>query len=101
MLASHMREAGCQKCHSNRIWLDHAEELTLAQEKVRRWGCRIYDIEGYNHLAKVAPRLDKITSKVTTSWIYDWVKNPRTSVPTRACRTSACRIRKLSRSCTT
>lgn len=82
MLASHMREAGCQKCHSNRIWLDHAEELTLAQEKVRRWGCvGCHDIEGYNHLAKVAPRLDKITSKVTTSWIYDWVKNPKNFRP--------------------
>jgi cbb3-type cytochrome oxidase cytochrome c subunit len=82
MLASHMQEAGCQKCHSNRIWLDHAEELTLAQEKVRRWGCvGCHDIDGYNHLAKVAPRLDKITSKVSSSWLYDWIKNPKNFRP--------------------
>jgi cbb3-type cytochrome oxidase cytochrome c subunit len=82
MLDSNMREAGCQKCHSNRVWLDKAEHLTLAQEKVRRWGCvGCHDIEGYNHLAKVAPRLDKINSKVTTSWIYDWIKNPRNFRP--------------------
>ena len=82
MLASNMREAGCQKCHSGRVWLDHAEQLTLAQEKVRRWGCvGCHDIEGYNHLAKVAPRLSKITSKVTTSWMYDWIKNPKNFRP--------------------
>jgi len=82
MLASHMREAGCQKCHNNRVWLDDADQLTLAQEKVRRWGCvGCHDIEGYNHLAKVAPRLDKITSKVTTSWMYDWIKNPKNFRP--------------------
>lgn len=82
MLPSRMREAGCQKCHANRIWLNHADKLTLAQEKVRRWGCfGCHDIEGYNQLAKVAPRLDKITSKVTTSWMYDWVKNPKNFRP--------------------
>ncbi len=82
MLPVHMREAGCQKCHQNRIWLNDADKLTLAQEKVRRWGCvGCHDIEGYNHLAKVAPRLDKITSKVTTSWMYDWIKNPRNFRP--------------------
>jgi mono/diheme cytochrome c family protein len=78
MLAARMREAGCQKCHQNRIWLDHAEKLTLAQEKVRRWGCfGCHDIEGYNHLAKVAPRLDKVNAKVSAEWMFDWIKNPR------------------------
>ncbi|MBI3871502.1 MAG: c-type cytochrome [candidate division Zixibacteria bacterium] len=82
MLAHDMVEGGCQKCHANRVRLDHAEELMAAQKKLRRWGCfGCHEIEGYNDLPKVAPRLDKIATKVTASWMYDWIKNPRNFRP--------------------
>ena len=78
MLASDMIEAGCQKCHPNRAWLSNAENLMKAQKKLRRMGCfGCHDIDGYNQLAKVAPPLDRITTKVSTSWIYDWIKHPK------------------------
>lgn len=78
MLAGHMVEAGCQKCHSNRAWLDNAGQLMDAQKKLRRLGCvGCHDIEGYNDLAKVAPPLDRVKTKLTSSWLYDWVKNPK------------------------
>ncbi len=82
MLASTMLESGCQKCHPNRAWLSNAEDLMKAQKKLRRMGCfGCHDIEGYNQLAKVAPPLDRVTTKVSTSWIYDWIKNPRAFRP--------------------
>jgi len=78
LLANNMVEAGCQKCHSDRAWLDNAEHLMEAQTMLRRDGCfGCHDIAGYNNLPKVAPPLDKVKTKLTESWMADWIKNPR------------------------
>ncbi|MFQ5863786.1 MAG: c-type cytochrome [bacterium] len=71
-------EAGCNKCHSKELSIDHAPNLTRAKRMVfdlECYGC--HEIAGYENARKTAPPLNAITSKTTPKFVYRWVRNTK------------------------
>ncbi len=76
MLTDGFVEAGCNKCHSNELKVDHAPVLTRAKRMVYDLGCyACHDIAGYETMPKVGPTLNQITAKTTPDFIYSWVRD--------------------------
>jgi cytochrome c1 len=103
MLAGDNIDAGCQKCHFNRIELGtfvseeqiddmelepqdvpyHPTKLIRGQKMIRDNQCyACHEIAGYENLPKKAPQLNAMAAKTTPEWTYDWLKGPTRFRPT-------------------
>ncbi|MFQ5754306.1 MAG: c-type cytochrome, partial [bacterium] len=71
-------EAGCNKCHSKEIYVEHAPNLSKAKRMIFDLGCYgCHEIAGYENARKIGPTLNAITSKTTPDFIYQWVQNTK------------------------
>ena len=103
MLAGADIDAGCQKCHFNRVELGlpmsaeqvealevlpkdvpyHPTKLLSGQRMIRDNQCyACHEIKGYENLPKKAPQLNSLDRKTTPEWTYDWLVDPWRFRPT-------------------
>lgn len=103
MLAGADIDAGCQKCHFNRVELGkfmsaeeiedkeippakvpyHPTKLLVGQRMIRDNQCyACHEIAGFEGLPKKAPQLNALSKKTTPEWTYDWLKDPWRFRPT-------------------
>ncbi len=82
MLPLQHTEGMCIKCHQGVERLPMAEKLNKGRELVEQYGCNgCHKIEGWQHLGKPGPSLEKITAKTTPEWIKNWIWSPHSFNP--------------------
>lgn len=83
MLPLQYAEGMCIKCHKEQDRIPMAEKLNHGRELVENYGCyACHKIEGWQHLKKPGPTLQKVTSKVpSVEWIKNWIWAPRSFNP--------------------
>jgi hypothetical protein len=72
-------EAGCYRCHASEANFPEAPTLDAGMRIVENlgcWGCHRIDGLEKQHLPKVGPSLEKVSSKVSREWTTRWVMNP-------------------------
>jgi cytochrome c2/predicted nucleic acid-binding Zn-ribbon protein len=70
--------ASCQDCHANEAILVEAPPFNRGRQIVMESGCvGCHAIDGYLDVPKVGPELNQLASKVSTGWIYSWLKDPK------------------------
>jgi mono/diheme cytochrome c family protein len=75
-------EANCRNCHAEVLNLEGAPVLSKGKNLFVKLGCHgCHLADGYSQEAKVGPSLLRVASKVSPSWLYRWVKNPREYLP--------------------
>lgn len=78
LLSDEFLEAGCNKCHSGEMKVEHAPVLTKAKRMVFDLGCYgCHEIAGYETARKIGPPLNAVTAKTTPEFIYRWVKDTK------------------------
>ncbi len=78
LLKDEFIETGCNKCHSNELYVEHAPSLSKAKQMVLESGCYgCHDIPGYDVARKLAPPLKDILSKTKPAFIAKWVSNTK------------------------
>lgn len=82
MLPLQYTEGMCIKCHQGVERLPMASKLNQGRDLVETYGCYgCHKIEGWQHLAKPGPSLQKITAKTNKDWIKNWIWNPKSFNP--------------------
>lgn len=97
MLTGSDIDAGCQKCHANRLQLGvlvteeqaeergipedeipyHPTKLLRGQQMIRESQCyACHEMKGYEDMPKKGPQLNSLAAKTNTDWTYDWLKDP-------------------------
>ena len=72
-------EAGCYRCHTSEVNFSDAPTLDAGMRIVETlgcWGCHRIDGLEKQHLPKVGPSLEKVSSKLQKDWTTRWVMNP-------------------------
>ncbi len=70
--------ASCQDCHSQEIILAESPTFNRGHQIVMESGCvGCHALEGFLDVPNVGPELNQLTSKVSTGWIYSWLKDPK------------------------
>ena len=78
LLMGEFIEAGCNKCHSQELYVDHAPRLSKAKRMIFDLGCYgCHEIAGYKRARKIGPTLKQITAKMAPSFVYRWVKDTK------------------------
>ncbi|HEY4643640.1 MAG TPA: c-type cytochrome, partial [Bacteroidota bacterium] len=74
--------AGCNDCHFNEVSTRFAAPLNRAKMLLTESGCfGCHDIFGYNDLQKIGPELNDLNAKVSSDWIFRWLRNPKEYTP--------------------
>lgn len=82
MLPLQYTEGMCIKCHQGVERLPMANKLNQGRELVQTYGCYgCHKIEGWQHLPKPGPSLQKITAKADKEWLKKWIWNPKSFNP--------------------
>lgn len=82
LLRGPQMQSNCLACHSGQINLDSAKDLSEGLELFVQLGCQnCHAVDNYDKLFRVAPELNKVGSKVKTTWLVDWLKNPFNYMP--------------------
>lgn len=82
MLPLQHTEGMCIKCHQGVERLPLADKLNKGRELVENYGCYgCHKIEGWEHLEKPGPSLEKITAKTNVEWIKNWIWSPHSFNP--------------------
>jgi cytochrome c2 len=83
MLPLQYTEGMCIKCHQGVERLPLAEKLNNGRELFEQYGCfACHKVEGWQHLTKPGPSLQKVTAKVPSKeWIKNWVWSPKSFNP--------------------
>ncbi len=78
MLPLQHTEGMCMKCHQGVERIPMADKLNHGRELVETYGCyACHKIEGWQHLKKPGPSLQKITGKVSKEFIKNWIWSPK------------------------
>ncbi|MFQ5822584.1 MAG: c-type cytochrome [bacterium] len=78
LLLENFVEAGCNKCHSKELSVDHAPKLSKAKRMIFDLGCYgCHEITGYENARKIGPPLNAITSKTNPNFLYRWVRDTK------------------------
>lgn len=81
LLGSQM-QSNCTNCHAEVVNLEGAPILSKGKELFIKLGCHgCHLVDGYQNERKVGPRLNRIASKVSASWLFRWVKKPKDYLP--------------------
>lgn len=75
-------EGMCMKCHTEQERIPMADKLNNGRQKIEEYGCyACHKIEGWQHLKKPGPSLQKISGKVSKEFIKNWIWSPKTFNP--------------------
>jgi mono/diheme cytochrome c family protein len=82
ILNGNFQQATCRNCHAEVVNLEGAPILSKGKRLFIKLGCHgCHLADGYSNEGKVGPRLLRISSKVNSSWLYRWIKNPKDYLP--------------------
>jgi len=82
MLPLQYTEGMCMKCHKEVERIPMADKLNAGRKLVETYGCYgCHKIEGWQHLKKPGPSLQKVTAKVSKEWIKNWIWSPKSFNP--------------------
>jgi cbb3-type cytochrome oxidase cytochrome c subunit len=75
-------EGMCMKCHTQQERIPMADKLNKGRQTVEEYGCyACHKIEGWQHLKKPGPSLQKVSGKVSKEFIKNWIWSPKTFNP--------------------
>lgn len=75
-------EGMCMKCHTQQERIPMADKLNNGRKLVEQYGCyACHKIEGWQHMKKPGPSLQKIDGKVSKEFIKNWIWSPKTFNP--------------------
>jgi mono/diheme cytochrome c family protein len=75
-------EGMCMKCHQGVERLPMGEKVNAGRQLIENYGCyACHKIEGWQHLKKPGPSLQKISAKVSKEFIKNWVWAPKAFNP--------------------
>ncbi|MEZ4752358.1 MAG: c-type cytochrome [Bdellovibrionota bacterium] len=78
MLPLQFTEGKCITCHKQTEYVPRAAKVNKSIQTFRYAGCYgCHRVEGWDHLRKPAPSLEKIKGKVTRDWFVKWVRDPK------------------------
>ena len=82
ILEGNLIQSTCRNCHDEVVDLKGAPLLSKGKQLFMKLGCHgCHLVGGYENEGKVGPRLLRIGSKVNASWLYRWVKSPKSYLP--------------------
>ena len=82
ILHGNFQQATCRNCHAEVVNLEGAPILSKGKRLFIKLGCHgCHLADGYSKEGKVGPQLLRIGSKVNSSWLYRWIKNPKDYLP--------------------
>lgn len=82
LLRGKQMESNCLACHNGKMQIQHGQNISKGVELFVQLGCQnCHAVDGYDKLYRVGPELNKVTQKVTESWLVDWIKNPHNYMP--------------------
>ena len=82
MLPLNYTEGMCMKCHEGVERIPMADKLNTGREVIETYGCyACHKIEGWQHLKKPGPSLQKINGKVSKEFMKNWIWNPKSFNP--------------------
>lgn len=82
MLPLQHSEAMCLKCHQGVERIPMADKVNKGKELTETYGCYgCHKIEGWDHLEKPGPSLQKITAKTNVEWMKNWIWSPHSFNP--------------------
>lgn len=82
MLPLQYTEGQCLKCHQGVERIPMADNLNQGRQLIEQYGCYgCHKIEGWDHLQKPGPSLEKITAKTNIEWMKNWIWSPHSFNP--------------------
>jgi cytochrome c2 len=82
MLPLQYTEGMCMKCHKEQERIPMGDKVNHGRQLIEQYGCYgCHKIEGWQHLKKPGPSLQKITAKVSKNWIKNWIWSPKAFNP--------------------
>lgn len=82
MLPLQYTEGMCIKCHTEQERIPMADKLNKGRQTIEEYGCyACHKIEGWQHLKKPGPSLQKISGKVSKEFIRNWIWSPKSFNP--------------------
>lgn len=82
MLPLQHTEGMCMKCHTEQERIPMANKLNHGRKLIETYGCyACHKIEGWQHLKKPGPSLEKVDAKVSKEFIKNWIWSPKTFNP--------------------
>jgi mono/diheme cytochrome c family protein len=71
-------QAKCMSCHVTAEGMEGTATVARGEWLFQQMGCNgCHLIQGYEHLAKAGPSLQRVAAKLSPEWIVDWVENPK------------------------
>ncbi len=78
MLPLQYTEGMCMKCHQGTDRIPLGEKINSGRQLVENYGCyACHKIEGWQHMKKPGPSLQKISGKVSQEFIKNWIWSPK------------------------
>jgi cytochrome c2 len=75
-------EGMCMKCHKEQERIPMADKLNQGRQTIEQYGCyACHKIEGWQHLKKPGPSLQKVSGKLSKEFIKNWIWSPKTFNP--------------------
>lgn len=78
MLPLQFTEGKCVTCHKQTESVPKAAKYNQSAQLFRSAGCYgCHRVEGWDHLRKPAPSLERIRGKVSKEWFVKWIRDPK------------------------
>lgn len=75
-------EGMCMKCHKDQERIPMADKLNKGRQTIENYGCYgCHKIDGWQHLKKPGPSLQKVTGKLSIEFIKNWIWSPKAFNP--------------------
>jgi cytochrome c551/c552 len=75
-------EGMCMKCHKDQERIPMADKLNKGRQTIEQYGCYgCHKIEGWQHLKKPGPSLQKVSGKLSKEFIKNWIWSPKSFNP--------------------
>ncbi len=85
ILPAQYTEAGCIGCHAGNVWTASSELQDTGRELMSRMGCfacHKIDYPAFTDVPRPGPSLERVASKTSPEWAYQWIEAPRDFHPT-------------------
>lgn len=71
-------QAKCLSCHLTADGMEGTATVARGEWLFQQTGCNgCHLIQGYEHLPKAGPSLQRVAAKLSPEWIVEWVENPK------------------------